>query len=164
MKRAFTLIELLVVIAIIALLSSIVLVSLNAARSKGNDAKRVTDLREVQKALEGYVNDNGSYPTTGGSWRSQCSFGGSYAPQNIANGLVPSYISQFPADPQMNTTAGGTGTCCYNYISDGADYDLLDYNCSTAAVATNATLSSLKDPTYPTMWSVHSAGAGAKGW
>lgn len=165
MKRAFTLIELLVVIAIIGLLSSIILATLSSARSKANDARRVTDLREIQKALEGYANDNsGNYPTTGGSWRSQCSFGGSYAQQNIAVGLVPTYISQFPADPQMNTTAGGTGTCCYNYISDGTDYDVLDYNCSTAGVATNAALSSLKDPIYPTMWSVHSSGAQAKGW
>lgn len=164
MKRAFTLIELLVVVAIIGLLSSVVLSSLNAARSKANDTKRVSDLRQVQKALETYQTDNGSYPSTGGSWRGQCSFGGSYAPQNVAPGLVPSYISMYPSDPQMNTTAGGTGTCCYNYISDGADYDMMDYNCSTSGVSTNAALSSFKDPTYPTMWSVRSAGAGAKGW
>jgi len=161
MKRAFTLIELLVVIAIIGVLSSVVLASLNSARSKANDAKRVSDLREIQKAVETYANDHlGNYPSTGGSWRSQCSSAGSYAQANIAPGLVPTYISQYPADPQMNTSAS---TCCYYYVSDGIDYDAMDYNCSTAGLSNNV-LSSLKDPVFTTSWSVHTAGAQGKGW
>lgn len=161
MKRAFTLIELLVVIAIIGLLSSIVLASLNSARSKANDSKRVSDLREIEKALETYANDHsGNYPSTSGSWRSQCSSDGSYAPQNMAPGLVPTYISQFPSDPQMNKTAN---TCCYKYTSDGTDYDALDFNCSTADTS-NGALASLKDPVFTSAWSVRTAGAAAKGW
>lgn len=161
MKRAFTLIELLVVIAIIGLLSSIVLASLTSARSKANDAKRVSDLHQIQNALETYANDhNGAYPSTGGSWRSQCSAAGAYAPQNLAPGLVPSYISQYPSDPEMKATAN---TCCYYYVSDGAEYDAMDFNCSTANTS-NSALSSLKDPIFTSAWSVHTAGAAAKGW
>ncbi len=62
--RGFTLIELLVVIAIIGILSSVVLASLNDARQKSRDAKRIADIRQVQLALELYFDSNGSYPPT----------------------------------------------------------------------------------------------------
>jgi len=61
--RGFTLIELLVVIAIIGILSSVVLASLNSARQKSRDAKRVSDIKQIQLALELYFDANGSYPT-----------------------------------------------------------------------------------------------------
>ncbi|HVY72504.1 MAG TPA: type II secretion system protein [Candidatus Paceibacterota bacterium] len=61
--RGFTLIELLVVIAIIGVLASVVLVSLNSARSKARDAARLAQIREIANALELYASDhNGQYP------------------------------------------------------------------------------------------------------
>ncbi|MDD5072018.1 MAG: type II secretion system protein [Patescibacteria group bacterium] len=64
-QRGFTLIELLVVIAIIGLLSTLAVVALNNARQKSRDAKRVSDIKQVQTALELYYNDANSYPTAG---------------------------------------------------------------------------------------------------
>ena len=59
--RGFTLVELLVVIAIIGLLSTLAVVSLNSARGKARDAKRLADIRQIQTAMELYY-QNASTP------------------------------------------------------------------------------------------------------
>lgn len=63
-QKGFTLIELLVVIAIIGILSSVVLASLSTARQKSRDAKRISDIGQIQLALELYFDANQSYPST----------------------------------------------------------------------------------------------------
>lgn len=63
-KKGFTLIELLVVIAIIGILSSVVVVSLNSARAKARDAKRVADLGEIKTALGLWFDSFQEYPET----------------------------------------------------------------------------------------------------
>ncbi len=63
-KSGFTLIELLVVIFIIGLLSTISIVSLNSARARSRDARRLSDIKNIQIALEMYYNDVAQYPAT----------------------------------------------------------------------------------------------------
>lgn len=63
-QRGFTLIELLVVIAIIGILSSVVLASLNSARVKARDARRVADIKQLQIAEELYFDAKGFYPAS----------------------------------------------------------------------------------------------------
>jgi type II secretion system protein G len=63
-KKGFTLIELLVVIAIIGLLSTLSILALNSARARARDAKRISDIKQIQTALEMYYNDTGDYPAT----------------------------------------------------------------------------------------------------
>ena len=120
-QKGFTLIELLVVIAIIGLLASIVMVSLNSARGKARDAKRLADLRQIKNALELYMQDNNSYP--GGCstywWIDDNNFPGSsgFPPCATSGGLAP-YFSNICAIFGPN---GGKGTDGYAYTlkSDG---------------------------------------------
>jgi prepilin-type N-terminal cleavage/methylation domain-containing protein len=58
----FTLIELLVVISIIGLLASIMLVALNGARQKARSVTALASIKQLQKALEIYYDDNSFYP------------------------------------------------------------------------------------------------------
>lgn len=66
-NKGFTLIELLVVIAIIGLLSTLAVVALNNARQKSRDARRLSDVKQIQTALELYFNDAGAYPAALGT-------------------------------------------------------------------------------------------------
>ncbi len=61
-KNGFTLIEMLIVVTIIALLSSVILVGLQPARTAARDARRIVDLNEVKNGLELYFNKCGYYP------------------------------------------------------------------------------------------------------
>jgi len=121
-NNGFTLIELLVVIAIISLLSSVVLASLNSVRASSRDSKRISDLREMEKAVELYLSENGQYPDTSGNWHggaSGCYGGHGYDSNGFIPGIVPDYMSKLPADPKPNSGN------CYLYKSDGKDYMIL---------------------------------------
>jgi prepilin-type N-terminal cleavage/methylation domain-containing protein len=134
-KKGFTLIELLVVIAIIGLLASIVLVSLNTARVKARDVKRIADLKNIQIALELYYSDHGYYPECTDSGGSNCgdschSVGGCGNCWGCWKFLETQYMNQMPKDP-INTDTGGMcarpdTSLVYTYIrlNNGASYGL----------------------------------------
>ena len=61
-KKAFTLIELLVVIAIIGILASVVVVNVGSAREKAKVGKAVSDMKEIDTAVNMFLNDTGVYP------------------------------------------------------------------------------------------------------
>jgi prepilin-type N-terminal cleavage/methylation domain-containing protein len=61
-NKGFTLIEILIVVAIIAILASVVLVGLGPTQQAGRDARRLSDLHEIQNGLELFYNKCGYYP------------------------------------------------------------------------------------------------------
>lgn len=97
-KRGFTLIELLVVISIISVLTSIILISMNTARSKANDAKRVSDMQQIKNAVELYFDTNGYYPLCGVSV-SCSSVGFPYVHISTLNVVSAGFISKINNDP-----------------------------------------------------------------
>jgi prepilin-type N-terminal cleavage/methylation domain-containing protein len=103
-QAGFTLIELLVVIAIIGLLSTIAVVALNSARLKSRDAKRVSDIKQIQTALELYYNDASNYPAT-----VDVASGGSIA----SNGVT--YMAIIPTNPSPRDCADNE----YTYAAVG---------------------------------------------
>ncbi|MDP2684464.1 MAG: prepilin-type N-terminal cleavage/methylation domain-containing protein [bacterium] len=112
-QQGFTLIELLVVIAIIGLLSTLAVVALNNARLKSRDAKRVSDIKHIQTALELYYNDANAYPAAVTGLGTIASAGVTYMQAVPTN----------PAPVNDGTCAAGS-TYTYTMGTNGTTYTL----------------------------------------
>lgn len=128
-NKGFTLIELLVVIAIIAILTALIITNLYSSRGKARDAKRISDIAQIQLALEQYFNKNSGYPSADSGY------------------LVPDvlkddgYISVLPTDPTTKSK--------YTYGTD-SNATHFDYVLKASLEYTNgATADALTGTFYP---------------
>lgn len=155
--KGFTLIEILIVVAIIAILSSVVLVGLGPTQQSGRDARRLSDLREIQTGLELYFSKCGFYP--GGA---NCAPGAASGYGAMSTALTGSAIgvTTVPNDPTANRQyfyRTGNGETTYvlgaklenpnnsvyiNYnppqlsaYADGGDTSAVFPNCTTSTAA-----------------------------
>ena len=117
-KKGFTLIELLVVIAIIGLLATIAVVSLNSSRARARDSKRVSDIRQIQTALELYHQEHQSYPEGDGLAHEVLS---AVSPGGIEEYIIPIPEAPTPADGNCDTE---NNTYYYEETEDGKSYQL----------------------------------------
>lgn len=130
-NKGFTLIEILVVVAIIGTLTGLVASSFVNYQAKARDARRKSDLTQIQRALELFYNDHGHYPTDsagriagcGASSNSACAWGSEFRDQNSTL-----YMDTIPDEKK-------TG---YNYVYN-ADGNMLRYQIF-------ARLENLQDP------------------
>jgi prepilin-type N-terminal cleavage/methylation domain-containing protein len=148
MKKGFTLIELLVVIAILAVLMSVIVVTLNPAEmlKKTRDTKRIADLDALRTAINLYITDVSS-PSMGTStycyasqtgvstttWgigstcatlsatTTQAINGTGWIPINFTSISSGSPISSLPLDPKNDTTY----TYWYRPNTSSTTYELL---------------------------------------
>lgn len=137
-QYSFTLIELLVVVAIISTLSALFLPNFMAARERARDSQRKSDLKQIQKAIEMYRQDNRLFPTAGAS-NTFGSCGSSFA----GSGSTV-YMNKVPCDPigptpyyylpDNSTMTYALCTC----IENKADSDAANGNCSAAVTCSQS--------------------------
>ncbi len=118
-NKGFTLIELLIVIAIIGVLSSIVMASMNNARTASRDAKRKADLRNLAVGLELYYSKYGIYPC-----------GDSVGPNRMvdSSGSAPFLDGEKPASPLSECSNPERGLYTEGIISSDWLKDPLNQN------------------------------------
>ncbi len=123
-NKGFTLIELLVVIAIIGLLTTLAIVALSSARAKSRDARRVSDIRQIQTAIELFFTSRSQtqYPwqvnATTGITLGSASFNcldddgfGTACSGNVYMGLVPTNPGPGGADYVYTAKENTVGAC-----------------------------------------------------
>ena len=113
----FTLIELLVVISIIGVLSTIALTSLNGAKMKARDAKRLSDMNQIKNALNVYYYSHGTYPeesSSNGDVEWSYEDGGDFLGALVTDGH---FQDNTPLDP-INSTSYPYGY--YKYTNDAS--------------------------------------------
>lgn len=128
MNKGITLLELIVVIAIFTVLSTLLYGNFATSLRKGRDAKRKTDLANIQRALEMYYEDEKRYPGT-------LNFGGQLISQS--SGKV--YMEKIPKDP----TSSQNYRYCVDNLNNPQRYQLYTRleNLKDPAIITPAPLS-----------------------
>jgi len=92
-RRGFTLMEILIAIAIIAILTAIGIVSYGSINRGARNAKRKSDIGQIQSALELYRSDFGYYPAINTSAMNDAA--------NLEDSTdFVTYLSKVPTDPK----------------------------------------------------------------
>ena len=117
-RKGFTLIEILIVVAIIAILASIVLVGLGPTQQSGRDARRLSDIRQVQNALELFYNKCGYYPGTITSGACSLTEPTTWTGMGTMLAAAGLGLGSLPGDPSSNRSYG------YAYAAGNTTYVL----------------------------------------
>jgi type IV pilus assembly protein PilA len=123
LRKGFTLIELLVVIAIIAILSTVGLTAFTNAQTRGRDAKRQGDIKDMKNAFEQYyANSNSLYPVGCAGVDSATYFQGGRRPTDPKGGaayVCGSTATAYCVCAALETAGKGNATATNNCGTGG---------------------------------------------
>jgi prepilin-type N-terminal cleavage/methylation domain-containing protein len=140
MNKGFTIIELITVVAIIAIITAITTTNFTTSKAKARDTKRVSDISQLQFALELFFDRCNQYPTVASNMPNLAAGNGSNGcPVGVT--LGPTFISNLPNPP----TAGD-----YYYAVDNSSTPT-DYVLRTRLETTNPVLNDDIDATTYTV-------------
>lgn len=131
-RAGFTVVELLLIVVVIAILAAIVIVAYNGIQEQGRNAKRESDLSNLQKVIETYKIQNSQYPQTTAQSPANWHSVDVRTDSNCFNGSkstdwIPGINSLPQSTPNPGGGVDGTGGC-YLYASDGESYILSAWN------------------------------------
>jgi prepilin-type N-terminal cleavage/methylation domain-containing protein len=140
-KAGFTIVELLIVIVVIAVLATISVVAYSGIQARANDARMVSAVTQIEKALKLYSVDNGSvirggYGSTTASNGAACIDGnsgffgtGAYTctveDTLVASKLLPQgFTSSLPPNLYFGTSTGGASVIMFYTCGTAGQYGL----------------------------------------
>lgn len=121
-NKGYTLVEILVVISIIGFLAAAAVYSVQIARLKGRDARRLLDMQQIQLALNVYHNENKFFPNHDAGGES-C---GGWDVGNNNYQLLTNRLTGVMNTPPNDMKATGCGGYRYYRYSAGS------YGCDTS--------------------------------
>lgn len=114
-QQGFTIVELLIVIVVIGVLAAITIVAYNGIQGRARDSQRISDVRSIQKALEIYKTQKGSYPPSTATTTAICaSHTNGYSYSDATDG---SWLSALIADGTVGKVPVSPGNGCTQFYS-----------------------------------------------
>ncbi len=123
--KGMTLIEIVLAVAVILIISGAGLLAINPAEKRANarDTVRISDIETIERAVQEYLMDNGSYPDLAGTIRESVTLPtGNTSLDNSASGWIDTdlskYMSRMPIDPINDATYK------YSYYHTTSTYEI----------------------------------------
>ena len=132
-SRGFTIVELLIVIVVIGILALLVVVSYNGIQTRARNSTRIADIKNVQKLIEAFNAQNGTYPKTTSNPVSNWKSFDVRTDDNCQNGTsqpdwIPDIIGKLPQSDQSYAAGVDGVNGCYLYVSNGTNYVISAWN------------------------------------
>jgi prepilin-type N-terminal cleavage/methylation domain-containing protein len=129
----FTIVELLIVIIVIGILATFAIITYSGIQQRAHDVRTQSDINNMQKLVEIYNNEYGSYPKTTNNPQANWHAADVRTDVNCSNGSsqtdwIPGLSNALPqSDPTASTGVNGIKGC-YLYVSDGINYVISAWN------------------------------------